>query len=79
MVSTLCICFLVPLSAQLTLGGFIDLNIAGLNVASHTTGEEYSSFLGFGLTNINSETVEGESTVKNKGLQILLGVKVALE
>ena len=34
---------------------------------------------GFGLTNINSETVDGESTVKNKGLQILLGVKVPLE
>jgi len=43
---------MVPLSAQLTVGGFMNFNIAGLNVNPAGTGEDYSSYLGFGLGDI---------------------------
>lgn len=69
----LCICTLVPLSAQLTVGGFIDLNIAGLHVTSDNTGEEYSSYLGFGLGGVvtyplgNGLAIQGEPVFLQKG------------
>jgi hypothetical protein len=45
-------CITFPLTAQLTAGGFINLNIAGLNVNPGGTGEDYSSYVGFGLGGI---------------------------
>lgn len=43
---------MLPLSAQLTVGGFMDFNIAGLSVKPGGANEEYSSYLGFGFGGI---------------------------
>ena len=69
-------CSLVPLSAQLTVGGFIDLNIAGLNVASQNTGEEYSSFLGFGLGGVVTYPLTGGLAVQGEPMFLQKGGKV---
>lgn len=64
---------LLPLSAQLTVGGFLDLNIAALNVKPAGTGEDYSSRLGFGLGGIVSYplssgfVLQGEPMILQKG------------
>ena len=76
MACTLCICSLIPLSAQLTVGGFIDLNIAGLNVASHSTGEEYSSFLGFGLGGVVTYPLTGGLAIQGEPMFLQKGGKV---
>ena len=76
LVCTLCTCSLVPLSAQLTVGGFIDLNIAGLNVASHSTGEDYSSFLGFGLGGVVTYPLTGGLAIQGEPMFLQKGGKV---
>lgn len=43
---------ILPVSAQLTLGGFLDFNIAGISVKPDVSSEEYSSYLGFGFGGI---------------------------
>ena len=43
---------MVPLTAQLTIGGFIDFNIAGINVNPGGDDEDYSSYLGVGIGGI---------------------------
>jgi hypothetical protein len=43
---------MVPLSAQFTVGGFIDFNIAGLSVNPDVSSEDYSSIFGFGVGGI---------------------------
>lgn len=64
---------LAPLSAQLTVGGFLDLNIAGLNVKPEISTEDYSSYLGFGLGGVvtyplgNGLAVQGEPAFLQKG------------
>jgi len=69
-------CTVVPLSAQLTVGGFIDLNIAGLNVASHSTGEEYSSFLGFGLGGVVTYPLTGGLAIQGEPMFLQKGGKI---
>jgi hypothetical protein len=67
---------MAPLKAQLTVGGFLDLNIAGLNVKPGGSGEDYSSFLGFGLGGIvtyelmNGLAIQGEPMIVQKGGKI---------
>lgn len=64
---------LVPLTAQVTVGGFLNLHIAGLNVSPAGSGEEYSSYLGFGLGGIvtfplaNGLAIQGEPVILQKG------------
>jgi len=43
---------MVPLTAQLTVGGFIDFNIAGLSVNPGGDNEDYSSLFGVGVGGI---------------------------
>ena len=69
-------CSVAPLSAQLTVGGFIDLNIAGLNVASHSTGEEYSSFLGFGLGGVVTYPLTGGLAIQGEPMFLQKGGKI---
>jgi len=76
LVCILTACSLVPLSAQLTVGGFIDLNIAGLNVASHSTGEEYSSFLGFGLGGVVTYPLTGGLAIQGEPMFLQKGGKI---
>ncbi len=63
---------MLPLAAQLTVGGFLDLNIAGINVKPGGTGEDYSSYLGFGLGGIvtyplsNGLAVQAEPVILQK-------------
>ena len=65
---------MVPLSAQLTVGGFLDLNIAGFNVKSGGgTGEGYTSYLGFGVGGMvtyplmNGLAIQVEPVILQKG------------
>ena len=64
---------LIPLSAQITVGGFIDLNITGLNVKPGGDDENYSSYLGFGLGGIvtyplsNGLALQAEPMLLQKG------------
>ncbi len=64
---------MLPLAAQVTVGGFLDLNIAGLNVKPGGTGEDYSSYLGFGLGGIvtyplsDGLAVQAEPVILQKG------------
>ena len=65
---------MVPLSAQLTVGGFLDLNIAGLSVKSGGgTGEDYGSYLGFGVGGVvtyplmNGLAIQVEPVILQKG------------
>ena len=69
----LCCFTLLPIHSQLTVGGFLDLNIAGLNVKPGGTGEDYSSLLGFGIGGIvsyplnNNFALQGEPMFLQKG------------
>ena len=74
MVMILGVITMVPLSAQLTVGGFLDLNIAGFNVKSGGgTGEDYTSRLAFGVGGIvtyplmNGLAIQVEPVVLQKG------------
>lgn len=64
---------MVPLSAQLTVGGFIDFNIAGISVNPDVSTEDYSSILGFGLGGIatyplsNGLALQAEPMLLQKG------------
>lgn len=64
---------MVPLSAQLTVGGFIDLNIAGISVKPDISSEDYSSYLGFGFGGIatyplmNGLALQAEPMLLQKG------------
>ncbi|MCK5694142.1 MAG: PorT family protein [Bacteroidales bacterium] len=68
-----CAFIMFPLSAQLTVGGFIDFNIAGLSVKPAGSDEDYSSYLGFGLGGIvtyplsNGLALQGELVLLQKG------------
>jgi hypothetical protein len=70
---------MIPVKAQLTVGGFIDLNIATFNVNPGGTGEDYSSYLGFGLGGIaayeiaNGLAIQGEPMILQKGGKITEG------
>jgi hypothetical protein len=63
----------LPLTAQFTVGGFIDIHVAGLNVKPAGSGEEYSSYLGFGLGGMityplkNGFAIQGEPSILQKG------------
>jgi hypothetical protein len=67
---------MVPVSAQLTVGGFLNFNIAGLRVNPAVTGEDYSSYFGFGAGGIvtypigNGLAVQGEPMILQKGGKI---------
>ena len=70
-------CFaLLPLSAQLTVGGFLDLNIAGLNVKPGGTGEDYSSLLGFGIGGIVSYPLSGGFELQGEPMILQKGGKL---
>jgi len=65
---------MVPLSAQLTVGGLLDLNIAGFNVKNGGgTGEDYTSRLGFGVGGVvtyplmNGLAIQVEPMILQKG------------
>jgi len=65
-----------PLRGQLTVGGFMDLNIAGLSVKPGGSGEDYSSYLRFGLGGVvtyplkNGLALQAEPMVLPKGGKI---------
>jgi len=67
---------MVPLTAQLTVGGFMNINIAGLNVNPAGSGEDYSSYLGLGFGGIltyplmNGLAIQGEPMILQKGGKI---------
>jgi len=64
---------MVPLSAQLTVGGFLDFNIAGLSVNPDVSSEDYSSILGIGFGGIatyplsNGLALQAEPMLLQKG------------
>ncbi len=64
---------IVPISAQLTVGGFIDLNIAGISVNPGGDNEEYSSYFGIGIGGIvtyplmNGLALQAEPMILQKG------------
>ena len=49
----------LPLSAQLKIGGFVNFNIAGINVKPDVSTEEYGSHLGLGIGGIASYQIKG--------------------
>lgn len=64
---------IVPLTAQLTVGGFIDFNIAGISVNPGGDNENYSSFFGVGVGGIvtyplsNGLALQAEPMILQKG------------
>jgi len=64
---------IVPLTAQLTVGGFIDFNIAGISVNPGGDDEDYSSYLGIGIGGIvtyplkNGLALQAEPMILQKG------------
>lgn len=64
---------LLPLSAQLTVGGFLDFNVAGIQVKPDVSSEDYSSYLGIGAGGMvtytlgNGLAVQGEPMILQKG------------
>ncbi|KAA3612558.1 MAG: PorT family protein [Calditrichaeota bacterium] len=62
LISALCLTmlFVVPLHAQWTLGGAIDINIASINVDPEPSSEEYSSRLGFGFGAVVDRPLSGQ-------------------
>ena len=64
---------MLPLTAQLTVGGFIDFNIAGLNVNPGGDDEDYSSYFGIGIGGIvtyplqNGLALQAEPMILQKG------------
>jgi hypothetical protein len=64
---------MLPLTAQLTVGGFLDFNIAGINVKPDISTEDYTSYLGFGLGGVltyplmNGLAVQVEPVLLQKG------------
>jgi len=72
----LCCFTLLPLSAQLTVGGFLDLNIAGLNVKPAGTGEDYSSLLGFGLGGVVTYPLSGGFALQGEPMILQKGGKL---
>jgi len=64
---------IAPLKAQLSVGGFINFNIAGISVKPDVSSEDYSSFLGFGLGGIatyplmNGLALQAEPMLLQKG------------
>jgi hypothetical protein len=65
-----------PLNGQFTVGGFIDLNIAGLSVNPGGDGEEYSSYLGFGLGGIATYTLTNGLALQTEPMILQKGGKV---
>lgn len=67
---------MLPLTAQLTVGGFVNFNIAGINVNPAGSGEDYSSYLGLGLGGIvtyplgKGLALQGEPMLLQKGGKI---------
>ena len=64
---------MLPLTAQLTVGGFIDFNIAGLSVNPGGDDEDYSSYFGIGIGGIvtyplkNGLALQAEPMILQKG------------
>jgi hypothetical protein len=64
---------MLPLTAQLTVGGFIDFNIAGLSVNPGGDDEDYSSYFGIGIGGIvtyplkNGFALQAEPMILQKG------------
>jgi len=50
----------LPLEAQWEIGGLIDFNISSINVSTGTSGEDYSSYLGFGIGAVVDRTLTGQ-------------------
>jgi len=65
-----------PLSAQLTVGGFIDFNIAGLNVQPAGDGEDYSSFLGVGVGGIATYSLMNGLALQTEPMLVQKGGKI---
>lgn len=67
---------LLPLSAQLSVGGLLNFNIAGIQVKPDVSSEDYSSYLGFGLGGIvtyplmDGLAIQGEPMILQKGGKI---------
>lgn len=70
-------CLLIPLKAQITVGGLIDFNIAGLNVSPGGTGEDYSSILGLGLGGIVSYPLNDALALQAEPMILRKGGKVS--
>lgn len=64
---------MLPLNAQLTVGGFLNFNIAGLSVKPEVSTEDYSSYFGFGIGGVltyplmNGLAVQVEPGLLQKG------------
>jgi len=76
----------LPLSAQLKVGGFVNLNIAGISVKPDISTEDYGSYLGLGLGGIVNYTLmdglelQAEPMILQKGGTIQeFGDKVILK
>lgn len=67
---------MIPLSAQLSVGGFLDLNIAGLNVNPGGDNEDYSSYLGFGIGGIVSYPLSNGLVLQTEPVLLQKGGKV---
>ena len=64
---------MLPLTAQMTVGGFINFNIAGISVNPGGDGEDYSSYFGIGIGGIvtyplkNGLALQAEPMILQKG------------
>jgi hypothetical protein len=67
---------MVPLTAQLTVGGFIDFNIAGISVNPGGDDEDYSSFFGVGVGGIVTYPLTNELALQAEPMILQKGGKV---
>ena len=67
---------IVPLTAQLTVGGFIDFNIAGINVNPGGDDEDYSSYLGLGFGGIVTYPLKNGLALQAEPMFLQKGGKV---
>ena len=67
---------IAPLEAQLTVGGFINFNIAGISVNPDVSSEDYSSFLGFGLGGIATYPLKNGLALQAEPMLLQKGGKV---
>jgi hypothetical protein len=65
-----------PLTAQLTVGGFIDFNIAGISVNPGGDDEDYSSFFGVGVGGIVTYPLTNELALQAEPMILQKGGKV---
>ena len=66
----------IPLQAQWEIGALIDFNISSINVSTGTSGEDYSSYLGFGIGAVVDRTLTDQLDLHAEPMFLQKGGKI---